>query len=82
MIDALLIFLLRADSNASERQEIKAIGIGAITLFRDRLNASKLSPRFIGRNKETQTKEFEFNQAGNELGSIVLRTTGGTPSGP
>ena len=33
--------------------------IGAVTFFRDRLNVSKLPARRIGRNRETQTKEFD-----------------------
>ena len=32
--------------------------IGSVTLFRDRLNVSKLPARRIGRSRETQTKEF------------------------
>ena len=44
--------------------------IGAVTLFRDRLNVSKLLARRIGRSRETQMKEFD--QAGSELGSTIF----------
>ena len=39
-------------------------------LLRDRLNVNKLPTKSIGRNRETQTKEFD--QAENELGSTVF----------
>ena len=48
--------------------------IGAVIFFRDRLNMSKLPARRIGRSRETQTKASSEVQ--------ILRTTGGTPSGP
>ena len=41
------------------------------TLFKDRLNVSKLPARRIGRSRERQTKEFD--QAGSELGSTVFK---------
>ena len=67
-------FLLRTDSKALERQEIKVIGrIGAVTLFRDGLNVTKLSARRIGRSRETQMKLFD--QTGSELGSTVFENS-------
>ena len=67
----------RKAGNQSYRAVVRRIG--AVTLCRDRLNVSKLLAR-IGRNRETQTKEFD--QAVSKFGSRFLRTTGGTPSGP
>ena len=45
----------------AENQSYRAVvrRIRAVTLFRNRLNASKLPPRRIGRNRKTQTKEFD-----------------------
>ena len=42
-----------------------------VTLFRDRLNVSKLSAGRIDRSRETQTKEFD--QAVIEFGSRVFK---------
>ena len=44
--------------------------IGVVTLFRDRLNMSKLLAKMIGRSRETQTKEFD--QTVSEIGSTVF----------
>ena len=54
--------------------------IGAVTLFRDRLNVSNFPARLIVKSRKIQTKEFD--QTVSEFGSTVLRTTGGTPSEP
>ena len=54
--------------NQSYRAVVRRIG--AVTLFRDRLNVSKLPARRIGRSRETQTKEFD--QAVSEFGSTVF----------
>ena len=62
--------MLRTDSKALERQEIKVRRIGAVTFFRHRLNVSKLPARRISKSRETQTKEF--HQAVSELGSTVF----------
>ena len=56
----------------AENQSYRAIigRIGAVTFIRDRLNVSKLPVRRIGRNRETQTKEFD--QALSEFGITVF----------
>ena len=46
--------------------------IGAVTLFRDRLNVNKLPARRISRSRETQTKGFD--QARSELRNTVSET--------
>ena len=58
----------RKARNQSYRAVVRRIG--AVTLFRDRLNVSKLPARRIGRSRETQTKEFD--QAVSEFGSTVF----------
>ena len=58
----------RKAGNQSYRAVVRRIG--AVTLFRDRLNVSKLPARRIGRSRETQTKEFD--QAVSEFGSTVF----------
>ena len=56
---------LRKAENQSYRAVVRRIG--AVALFRDRLNVRKLPARRIGRGRETQTKEFD--QAVSEFGS-------------
>ncbi|ORD92991.1 hypothetical protein ECANGB1_1990 [Enterospora canceri] len=58
----------RKAGNQSYRAVVRRIG--AVTLFKDRLNVSKLPARRIGRSRETQTKEFD--QAVSEFGSTVF----------
>ena len=58
----------RKAGNQSYREVVRRIG--AVTLFRDRLNVSKLPARRIGRSRETQMKEFD--QAVSEFGSTVF----------
>ena len=58
----------RKAGNQSYRALVRRIR--AVTLFRDRLNVSKLPARKISRSRETQTKEFD--QAVSEFGSIVF----------
>ena len=58
----------RKAANQSYRAVVKRIG--AVTLFRDRLNVTKLPARRIVRSRETQRKEFD--QAGSEFGSTVF----------
>ena len=52
------------------KQNYRVRRIGAVTLFKDRLNVSTIPARRIGRNREIQTKEFD--QAGSEFGSTVF----------
>ena len=44
--------------------------IGAVTLFKDRLNVSKLSAKRIDKIRETRAEEFD--QALSEFGSTVF----------
>ena len=48
---------LREAENQSYRAVVRKIG--AVNLFRDRLNGSRLPARRIGRSRERQTKEFD-----------------------
>ena len=61
----------RKAGNQINRLVVKRIG--AVTLFRDRLNVSILPARRIGRSRETQTKEFD--QAMSEFRSTVFENS-------
>ena len=58
----------RKGGNQSYRAVVRRTG--AVTLFKDRLNVSKLAAQRIGRSRETQTREFD--QAVSEFGSRVF----------
>ena len=58
----------RKAGNQSYRTVVRRIG--AVTLFKDRLNVSKLPARTIGRSRETKT--IEFDQAVSGFGSIIF----------